>query len=88
LDERTRARLETRVVTGGADGTVRLWELGGTSEALGVLKGHTQPVLCVAVTADGTRLASGDQGGTVRLWDLKARKLIVALPGTARREGR
>ncbi|RKT08961.1 WD domain G-beta repeat uncharacterized protein [Streptomyces sp. 1114.5] len=35
-----------------------------------VLTGHTAPVTCVAVSADGRRILSGSADRTLRLWDL------------------
>jgi WD40 repeat protein len=58
------------IVSGGHDGTVRVWDLA-TGAPLGEpLTGHTGPVYCVAVTPDGTRIVSGGGDRTVRVWDL------------------
>jgi WD40 repeat protein len=40
---------------------------------LAALDGHRDPVVAVAVGADGTRALSGDLTGQVRVWDLTAR---------------
>ena len=56
-------------VSGGGDGTVRVWDLTGTA-APRVLTGHTGPVHAVAVTGDGRTAVSGGGDGTVRVWDL------------------
>jgi WD40 repeat protein/serine/threonine protein kinase len=47
----------------------------------GSLEGHADPVLCLAVSADGGRALSGSMDGTVRLWDLGARQLLSVLEG-------
>jgi WD40 repeat protein len=45
------------------------------------LEGHADPVLCLAVSADGGRALSGSMDGTVRLWDLGARQLLAVFEG-------
>ena len=58
-------------VSGGSDGTVRVWvwDLAGTA-APRVLTGHGGPVWGVAVSADGRTAVSGGGDRTVRAWDL------------------
>ena len=56
-------------VSGGDDGTVRVWDLAGTA-APRVLTGHDGHVGAVAVSADGRTAVSGGWDGTVRVWDL------------------
>jgi hypothetical protein len=56
-------------VSGGFDGTVRVWDLAGTA-APRVLTGHTGEVWAVAVSADGRTAVSGGDDRTVRVWDL------------------
>ena len=56
-------------VSGGEDGTVRVWDLAGTA-APRVLTGHDGDVEAVAVSADGRTAVSGGDDGTVRVWDL------------------
>jgi WD40 repeat protein/serine/threonine protein kinase len=45
------------------------------------LEGHADPVLCLAVSADGGRALSGSMDGTVRLWDLGTRQLLATFEG-------
>ena len=58
-----------RAVSGGRDGTVRVWDLGSGAR-LRTLTGHDGQVYAVAVSADGRRAVSGSEDGTVRVWDL------------------
>ena len=44
-----------------------------------VLKGHTDPVMCVAVTADGRRVVSGSLDKTVRVWDVETGQCLAIL---------
>ncbi|WP_229994522.1 TIR domain-containing protein [Arthrobacter sp. Bi26] len=58
-----------RILTGGPDGTMRLWD-AETGQALGEpMSGHKELVNCVAFSPDGRRVLSGGDDGTVRVWD-------------------
>jgi WD40 repeat protein len=59
------------LASGGADGTVRLWETATGGERLR-LEGHKGGVFAVAFAPGGSRLASGDAEGTAFLWDLRS----------------
>ena len=67
-------------VSGGEDGVVRVWDLGGGCEQA-TLAGHTDWVRSVAVTHDGTRAVSGSDDGSVRVWDLKDSREETVLTG-------
>jgi len=58
----------TRLVTGSADGTAKIWNLA-TGEELCKLTGNTQWVCPVAWSPDGTKLASGRNDKTVKIWN-------------------
>jgi len=57
-----------RAVSGGHDGTLRLWELE-TGECLNILRRHTDTVSSVCMTADGKKAVSGSYDRTIRVWD-------------------
>ncbi|MFE3188395.1 hypothetical protein ACFXHA_05260 [Nocardia sp. NPDC059240] len=65
-------------VTGGADATVRIWDLITGTPIGEPLNGHTLAVSAIACTmADGRPIAvTGGQDTTVRIWDLLTRTPI------------
>ena len=70
-----------RAVSGGGDGTVRVWDLA-TDREQAVLTGHQGGVSSVAVTADAVRAVSGGHDdGTVRVWDLATGRAAAVLTG-------
>jgi GTPase SAR1 family protein len=69
-----------RLLSGGADGTVRLWEAASGRE-LAVLEGHKGWVLSVGWSPDGARLLSGGEDGTVRLWEAASGRELAVLEG-------
>jgi mono/diheme cytochrome c family protein len=65
-------------VSGGADGTVRLWDVDAGREARR-FDGHTGEVLAVA--SDGRRVLSGGRDRTARLWDADTGEELHRLRG-------
>jgi WD40 repeat protein len=62
-----------RVVSGGEDRVVTLWDLDhGRKEA--VLTGHGTRVTGVSFSSDGAQLGSADQNGVIILWDIANRR--------------
>jgi WD40 repeat protein len=49
--------------------SLRLWDLE-TGKELKQLRGHTGPVLCLAISGDGRFVVSGSADQTMRLWSL------------------
>jgi WD40 repeat protein len=70
----------TRLVSGSADGTIRVWDPEDGTE-LGRLEGHTDWVRSVGWSPDGTRLVSGSNDGTIRIWDPNERTELGRLEG-------
>ncbi|MEH2408610.1 WD40 repeat domain-containing protein [Nostoc sp.] len=68
------------IVSGGHDGTVRLWNRQGLPLAE-PLYGHQDCVNSVAISADGQTIVSGGNDGTVRLWNRQGLALAEPLYG-------
>jgi serine/threonine protein kinase len=70
------------LVTAGADGAIRFWDLQARSREatlrteLHQRTGHDARALCVAFSSDGALLASGHVDGAVHLWDVAQRQEI------------
>jgi WD40 repeat protein len=67
-----------RFVTGGQDGTVRIWEAHTGKEQIS-LKAHLGDVKSVAFGPDGQIVASAGFDGTVRLWESATGKELISL---------
>jgi WD40 repeat protein len=70
----------TRVLSSGADNTVKLWDVT-TGQLLLNFEGHTAPVNSVAFSPDGSGALSGSTDGTIRLWDAGTGKLLRSFEG-------
>jgi WD40 repeat protein len=72
---------KTALTSGGPDDpTIRVWDLEKRAERF-VLKGHTDSVPRLALSADGKRLASGSLDKTARVWNLETGKEVAVLKG-------
>jgi WD40 repeat protein/serine/threonine protein kinase len=71
---------EKRIVSGGADGMVRIWEAASGEEVL-LHGGHLGPVGSVDFNTDGSRIVSGGADGMVRIWDAVSRQELITLKG-------
>src|SRR5215468_6689347 len=72
------------VVSGGEDGTVRIWDLTGTRPTF-VRRGHAGWVYAVAISPDGQTIASAGDDATIRLWQLETGESTGVLTGHTRR---
>lgn len=71
-----------KLVTGGADRTVRVWDVEQAKE-LKSFSGHKNPVAEVMFSPDGKRIASQDaQDRSWNLWDLETGKQTGPLAGS------
>jgi WD40 repeat protein len=66
-----------RLVTAGADRTVRVWDPGGGSAV--VMRGHDDEVTTAVFTADGSKVLSSSKDGTLRLWDARSGAALAVL---------
>jgi F-box and WD-40 domain protein CDC4 len=64
------------LVTGGSDGSVRIWSLEG-KRAIHRLAAHDNSV--TSLQFDETRVVSGGSDGRVKIWDLKTGQLVREL---------
>ena len=69
-----------RVVSGGLDGTVHVWDVESGKELWSV-HAESDQVLCVAVSPDDRYILSGGRDHEGRLWDLKSGKELGRLKG-------
>jgi WD40 repeat protein/class 3 adenylate cyclase len=76
-----------RAVTGGQDGTIRLWDVAEPTSIFdpdtSILSGHVGPVHGVAFSPDGALIASAGEDGTVRLWSANNGDELGASSGEA-----
>jgi hypothetical protein len=62
------------------DYPLQLWDLENVREHR-LLHGHTMPIICADMTADGTRALTGSWGRLLRLWDLDVGVCLQILRG-------
>jgi WD40 repeat protein/tRNA A-37 threonylcarbamoyl transferase component Bud32 len=70
----------TRVVTGGADETARVWDARTGAEML-AFKGHKTSVGPASFSPDGSRVVTGSYDLTAKVWDAKTGTEIFTLAG-------
>jgi hypothetical protein len=55
----------------GESSLVQIWD-ADSGEPLLLLHGHREPIVSIALSADGSRFAAGDRSGTVKIWDTQS----------------
>jgi DNA-binding beta-propeller fold protein YncE len=68
------------VLSGGEDGTLRLWETA-TGRDVRTFTGHKAGVTSVAFSPDGATAVSGSNDSTLRLWDVASGRELRATDG-------
>jgi len=58
-----------RLVSGGFDGSIRIWDPVTWSQIEAPLFGHHHQITALVWSPDGTRLASNSLDSTIRIWD-------------------
>ncbi|NEP71779.1 MAG: TIR domain-containing protein [Okeania sp. SIO2G4] len=66
-------------VSGGADKTVKIWDL--KTKTQDTLKGHDDSVMKISVSPDGKTIASAGEDSTIILWDVETKQEIHRLEG-------
>jgi WD40 repeat protein len=66
------------LVSGGQDGTVRVWDVASGAERL-KFEGHSGDVLAASFSPDMKLIASGGRDGTLRLWDVASGRPAAVL---------
>ncbi|KAG9392381.1 WD domain G-beta repeat [Carpediemonas membranifera] len=67
----------TRIVSGGANGDVRVWRIGSMSQSmLASMKGHKSAVNQVAIRADDSEALSASADGSCNTWSLTAHQRV------------
>ena len=69
-------------VSANKDNTVMVWTLGeADANLLHIMRGHTQSVTCVSLSAKETFIASGGSDRSIRVWGAASGLLIALLKG-------
>ena len=77
-----------RIVTGGEDGKIAVWQPGSPTPRHGAAKATSRRSSALAVSPDGATLASASWDRTIRLWPLARRRAARAGRPSAERQRR
>ena len=59
----------SKIVSGSADKTIRIWDASTGVEMLPPLQGHNRSIYSIAFSPDGSKIVSGSGDKTIRVWD-------------------
>ncbi|KAM4706617.1 cilia- and flagella-associated protein 337-like [Discoglossus pictus] len=65
------------IVTGGLDRIVRLWNPYVPGWAIGVLHGHSSPIVYVQIADENTRIYSISENCNVMVWDIENQSCLI-----------
>lgn len=68
------------MVTGGYDGTARMWDLA-SGKLLKTLRGTTGTIWSLDISPDGNRIATAGEDKIIRLWDVASGSVVAKLSG-------
>ena len=58
-----------RLVTGGDDKTIKIWDIATGKELITLPGAHREYITCVALSPDGKQIVSSDYLGEIKVWD-------------------
>lgn len=64
----------------GDDHTIRMWSVL-TGQEVKRFEGHTQPIISIAISADGKYVVSGSADRTVRIWSVETGEVLYRWDG-------
>jgi WD40 repeat protein len=67
-----------RIVTGGSDGTARVWD-ASDGHVLLDLRGHTGRITSISYSPDGVHIATASEDGTARQWSAETGEQLLEL---------
>lgn len=70
----------TTVVSGGADGLIRVWDVRA-GKPITTLRGHRGAINALSIRSSGKQLFSGAEDRTVKIWDLSEMAYVETLFG-------
>ncbi|GLZ29034.1 hypothetical protein Lesp02_12240 [Lentzea sp. NBRC 105346] len=68
-------------VGGGGTLAAQVWDISGTPAKIATVRGHTDVIYSVALSADGGTLATGSWDHTVKLWDVATGQELSTVGG-------